>query len=127
MVGEGRSVRALQQSLLRRALANRDPRQLHVRFEGAVIDRYRGLEGAQLHRTRSVGRIALPGRWSLDVGIASDGTLHLPFQDLVDHLPEAEWPHWLDHLVEDPASLALVQMRLTPGACIDDGETEPWR
>lgn len=126
MVGEGRSVRALQEVQLRRALAARDPSKLHVRFDGAVIDRYRAIEGAQLLRTRSVGRVALPGRWSLDVGIAPDGTLHVPFQDVVDRLPEGEWSHWLQHLVEEPASLTFLQMRMAAGACIDDGETEAW-
>jgi hypothetical protein len=53
--------------------------------------------------------------------------VHAPFQDLVDRLPEAEWPHWLEHLVEEPLSAAFIQMRLAPGACIDDGETEVWR
>ncbi len=126
MVGEGRSVRALQEAQLRRALAARDASRLHVRFDSAVIDRYRAIEGAQVLRSRSVGRVALPGRWSLDVGIAPDGTLHVPFKDLVDRLPEAQWPHWLEHLIEEPASHAFLQMRLAAGACIDDGETEAW-
>ena len=88
MVGDGRSVHLLQQSLLRRALAARDPGRMHVRFAGAVIERYRALEGAQLLRTRTVGRVALPGRWALDRGIAPDGSVHVPFQELLDRLPE---------------------------------------
>jgi hypothetical protein len=51
----------------------------------------------------------------------------VPFQELVDRLPEDEWPHWIEHVVEEPASLAFLQMRLSAGACIDDGETEAWQ
>jgi hypothetical protein len=117
----------MRQSMLRRALAARDPGRVHVRFDGAVLEHYRAIEGVQLLRTRTVGRIALPGRWSLDVGIAPDGSLHVPFHDLMDRLPEDEWPHWVEHLAEDPASLAFLQMRMTAGACVDDGETVPWQ
>ncbi len=126
MVGEARPTRVLQQSVLRRALVERDANRLHVYFDGAVVDRYRAIEGVQLLRTRSVGRIAMAGRWSFDVGIASDGSLHVPFQDLVDRLPENEWPHWVEHLLERPSSAAFLQMRLSAGACVDDGETEAW-
>ena len=118
---------ALERSLLGRALAARDPGRLHVRFRAEVVDRYRGVEGAQLVRTRSVGRVALRGRWSVDLGITEDGReVHLPFADLVDRVPESEWPHWLEHLVETSASATFLTMRMTPAACIDDGETEPW-
>ena len=118
--------RALQQLLLRRALAAGDARPLHVRFEAAVIERYRERR-AQLLRTRSVGRIAVPGSWSLDVGIAAGGAeVHVPFDDLVTRLPETEREHWVAHLLEVPASAAFLQMRMTAAACIDDGDTEPW-
>jgi hypothetical protein len=126
VVGEGRSAEAAQQTLLRRALAARDAGRLHVHFDASVVDRYRALAGAQLLRTRSVGRIALAGRWSLDLGIAPDGTVHAPFQDLVDRLPEDEWAHWIAHLVPAPLSAAFLQMRMVASACIDDGETVPW-
>jgi len=124
----------LQQSLLRRALAARDGGRLHIRFRAAVVDRYRALPSAQVLRTRTVGRVAIPGRWSLDVGIV-DGEdvppgaaeVHLPFQDLVDRLPETEWAHWIEHLADVPASAAFVQMRMTPSACIDDGESWDWK
>lgn len=118
-------VSALQQSLLRRALAARDPARLHVRFAPGVLDRYREA-GCELLRTRSVGRISSGRRWSVDVGIAPDGSLHLPFKDIVERLPEEEWPHWLEHLASEPMSAAFVQMRVAAGACIDDGETEAW-
>lgn len=126
MVGDGRSVLHLQQSLLRRALAAGEAGRLHVRFAGAVVERYRTVAGAQLLRTRSVGRIAIAGRWALDVGIAPDGSLHVPFQELAERLPEDEREHWLTHLIEEPASIAFLQMRLSPVACIEDGDTEPW-
>jgi hypothetical protein len=123
----------LQQAILRRALAARDAGALALRFRAAVVDRYRERAGAQVIRTRTVGRIAVPGRWSLDLGIVDGDAappggpeVHLPFQDFADRLPEAEWPHWLEHLVETPASANFLQMRMTPGACIDDGETEDW-
>ena len=119
---------ALQQTLLGRALAARDPGRLHLRFRVEVLQRYRDLASAQLVRTRSVGRVAVPGRWSLDVGIAEgDGEVHLPLQDLLDRLPEGEWPHWVEHLVTSPLSVSFLKMRLAGGAaCIDDGESAPW-
>ncbi len=118
--------RALQQQLLRRALAAGEPGRLHVRFDARVLDRYRE-RGAQLMRTRTVGRVAVPGAWSLDVGIAAEGReLHVPFDDLRQRLPEAEREHWLAHLLDVPLSAAFLQMRLAPGACIDDGDTEAW-
>lgn len=126
MVGEGRSAHALQQTVLRRALAARDPGRLHLRFAAAVLSRYRELPGLELLRTSSVGRIAAGRKWSLDVGIAPDGSLHVPFNDLVERLPEDEWPHWVEHLIADAASAAFLQMRLVAAACIDDGETVAW-
>ena len=117
---------ALERSLLGRALAARDPGRLHLRFSADVLQRYRE-RGAELVRTRSVGRISVRGRWSLDVGIAANGAeVHLPVQDLLDRLPEEEWPHWVSHLVPTPASASFLQMRMTAGACIDDGDTERW-
>jgi hypothetical protein len=126
MVGDGRSTLALQQTALRRALAARDPGRLHLRFQATVLEAYRGAADVELLRTRTVGRISLGRRWSLDVGIAPDGSLHVPFQDFVDRLPEDEWPRWIEHLASEPASAAFLQMRLTSAACIDDGETAPW-
>ena len=124
--GVERATHQLQQSMLRRALAARDPGRLHLHFAASVIERYREVTGAQLVRTRTVGRVAIPGQWSLDLGIAADGSLHAPFQDVVDRLPEREWEHWIEHLVALPASSNFLQMRAAAGACIDDGDTEPW-
>jgi hypothetical protein len=116
----------LQRSLLQRALANRDPGRLLLRFHASVVDAYRE-RGAKLIRTRSVGRITFPGRWSLDVGIAAEGSeVQLAFEDLLDRLPEEERAHWLDHLVSEPASITFLRMRTAGAACIDDGDAETW-
>lgn len=126
-------VAALEQSQLRRVLASGDAGRLHVRFRADVVDRYRAFPGAQVIRTRSVGRVSLPGKWSLDMGIV-DGdvepslgaVVHVTVRDLLDRLPESERDHWLAHLVATPASVNFLQMTLTAGACIDDGDPEAW-
>ena len=118
---------ALERRLLQRALQQHDASCLHVRFHASVVDRYRGRDDVSLIRTRSVGRISQRGRWSLDVGITPDGSeVHVPARDLIDRLPESEWQHWLDHLVETPASTTYLTMRMSPSACIDDGDAAPW-
>jgi hypothetical protein len=112
---------------VQRALAGGDAGQLPLRFRAEVLDRYREIEGAQLMRTRTVGRVSLPGRWTLDVGIvADDAEIEVPFAALVERLPEAERPHWLDHLARVPVSENFAMMRLAGNACIDDGEPERW-
>ncbi|MCK9486653.1 MAG: hypothetical protein M0R73_08125 [Dehalococcoidia bacterium] len=124
----------LEQALLRRVLSSADGRRLHVRFDAAVLNRYRAMPGAQLIRTRTVGRINLPSRWSLDVGIApADGqdeaagvVLHATLGDLLDRLPEEERAHWVAHLISQPSSVNFLQMKMSAGACIDDGEPEAW-
>ena len=84
---EARATLALQQAVLRQARAARDPGRLHLRFDVAVAEAYRGGNGVELLRTRTVGRISVGRRWSADVGIASDGSLHVPFQEFVDRVP----------------------------------------
>lgn len=117
---------ALQRALLNRALVAKDPGRLLLRFHASVMHRYRE-RGATLIRTRTVGRVSLPGRWSLDVGIAAEGSeVQVPFDDLLDRVPEAERPHWVEHLVVEPSSLNFLRMRLAGAACIDDGEAAPW-
>ena len=121
------SAYSLQQAVLRRALAAGDAGRVHLYFRVAVIARYRQLGGAQLFRTDSVGRVAVPGRWSLDMGITPDERqVHLPATDLIERLPEGEREHWIEHLVETPSSANFLQMRMTAAACIDDGETRRW-
>ena len=122
---------ALEQTLLRRVLASGDGKRLHLRFDPAVLERYREMAGAQLIRTRTVGRVNLPNRWSLDVGIADEPSsgatvLHATLGDLLERLPEEERDHWIAHLVPQPASLNFLQMKMAAGACIDDGEPEAW-
>ena len=126
---------ALQQRLLRRALAADDAARIHVRFRAAVVDRYRDRPDVELVRTRSVGRLAVRGRWSLDVGIVDvtdlDGVetseLHVAFADLLARLPQEERDHWIAHAVDWPASTNFLQMSLAGGAaCLDDGDTVPW-
>jgi hypothetical protein len=126
MTTQEQTALVLQRSLLQRALATRDPGRLLLRFHASVVDAYRE-RGAKVIRTRSVGRITFPGRWSLDVGIAAeDSEVQLPFEDLLDRLPEEERAHWLDHLVAEPASITFLRMRTAGAACIDDGDAEAW-
>lgn len=117
---------ALQRLLLKRAFASKEAGRLLLRFHASVMDRYRE-RGATLIRTRTVGRVSVPGRWTLDVGItAGDAEVQVPFEDLIDRLPETEHQHWVDHLVIEPASFNFLRMRLAGAACIDDGEAERW-
>ena len=123
--GEATATRRL---LLARVLAGRADAELYpVRFRAAVIERYRALPGAQVIRTRNVGRVGLPRRWSLDVGIDDDaGEVSVPLRDLAGRMPEAERDHWLDHLVDEPGSAVFLRMQFAGAACIDDGEPEAW-
>ena len=122
---------ALQQTVLRRALAAGDARRLHVRFSAAVLDRYRSMPSAELVRTRTVGRVGIARRWSIDVGIVEDDAtgetvLHASMEDLLTRLPEEERAHWVAHLIPDAASVNFLQMKMAAAACIDDGDTIPW-
>lgn len=117
---------ALERRVLVRALAARDFGALHLRFSAAVVDKYRAIEGAKVIRTRTVGRISTP-RWTIDLGIApGDDEVHVVARDLLEKVPESEHAHWVEHLVVTPASSRFLQMMIMPGACIDDGEPEPW-
>lgn len=120
----------LERALLRRALSAGDPGRVQLRFDASVVDRYRARANATLLRTRTVGRVAIAGRWSVDVGLASTAEgrelVHLPVADLIERLPEEEWEHWLVHLESGPASASYLRMRMSPQACIDDGEPGEW-
>ncbi len=124
-------VEVLQQTLLRRMLASGDGSLLPLRFRAEVVAKYRAVEGAQVIRTQTVGRVALRGLWSLDMGIvdgdgASDAEVHVTFGDVVERLPERERDHWVAHLIAGPASENYLQMKMAASACIDDGETVVW-
>jgi hypothetical protein len=123
-------IHALQQALLRRMLASGDGLLLPLRFRADVVAKYRAIEGAQVIRTRTVGRVALRGRWSLDMGIVDDAPggpeVHVTFGDLVQRLPEREREHWVAHLIAESASEHFLQMKMTASACVDDGETVAW-
>ena len=135
MTGEERGA-ALEQALLRRILASPDGDaggRLHVRFRAEVVDRYRSMPGAVLQRTRTVGRVLLANRWSLDMGIVdgeaapADGPeVHVTLEDLRTRLPEDERAHWIAHLVPQPLSANFLAMKMASGACIDDGDTVTW-
>jgi hypothetical protein len=123
---EAEQAATLERLLLTRALASDDFGTLHLRFDAAVLQRYRE-RGATLIRTRTVGRISLPGRWTLDVGIVpGDREVHIAARDLRERLPAEEQAHWIAHLAPVPASARYLQMSIARGACIDDGEPEPW-
>lgn len=128
---------ALEQALLRRALAASSPAdaasKMHLRFRAEVVDRYRSMPGFELKRTRTVGRVARANRWSLDMGIvdgedapAAGPEVHVTLEDLRLRLPDEERPHWIAHLVPQPLSANFLQMKMSAGACIDDGETVTW-
>ncbi|MCA9846571.1 MAG: hypothetical protein H6675_03865 [Dehalococcoidia bacterium] len=121
---------SLEQAILRRVLRSGDGRALHLRFRGEVLQKYREHPDAQLIRTATVGRVSIPGSWSLDIGIVEAPgepvVLHTTLGDLLDRLPERERDHWVEHLVPEPASVNFLQMRMAAGACIDDGEPRPW-
>lgn len=121
----------LRQALLRRMLASGDGLLQPLRFRVEVVAKYRAIEGAQVIRTRSVGRVAIRGRWSLDMGIVDgaspeDTEVQVTLGDLLQRLPEGEREHWIAHLVAEPASANFLQIKLSSGACIDDGETAAW-
>lgn len=121
----------LQQALLRRMLASGDGLLQPLRFCAEVVAKYRAVEGAQVIRTRTVGRVAIRGRWSLDMGIVDgaspeDTEVQVTLGDLLQRVPESERDHWIAHLIAEPASANFLQMKLSSGACIDDGETAAW-
>jgi hypothetical protein len=111
---------------LRKAFAQHDPRLLQVHFDTEVLERYRGAAGFSVIRTDTVGRVRKEGGWSLDFGISPDErAVHASWGDL-SSLPEAELEHWVASALPGESSRVFISMRLTPGACFDDGELRPW-
>jgi hypothetical protein len=117
---------AILRVVVRRALAGDDLSNIPLHFEAAVLDRYRS-GGFSLIRTDTVGRIKKEGGWSLDVGIPPDdeSLLHVFAADLL-RLPGDEREHWAQFAVALPSSKMMLQMRLAPGSCFDDGEVRQW-
>jgi len=61
------------------------------------------------------------------VGIGEEGrAVDACLSDVLHALPEAEREHWAQHVVALPLSQRFLQMRLAPGACIDDGGVRAW-
>ena len=114
------------QAVVRRALARGDPANLVLHFEVALLDRYRDGAGFALIRTDTVGRLRKEGGWAIDFGIAPDELLIHAFAGDLLRLPEDEREHWSAYATALPSSRMLLQMRLAPGSCFDDGEVRPW-
>jgi hypothetical protein len=112
--------------VVRRALAGDDLSNIPIHVEAAVLDRYRGAAGFSLIRTDTVGRLKKEGGWSLDFGIAPDETLLHVFAGDLLRMPLDEREHWAAHAVALPSSKMMLQMRLAPGSCFDDGDVRPW-
>jgi hypothetical protein len=113
--------------LYRRVFSAQDPALAQLSFAVAVLERYRGQANYSLIRTDSAGRLKREGGWAIDFGISDDETtVHASMQDLLQALPEAEREHWAMHIATLPMSRTFLQMRLSPGSCIDDGEVRDW-
>lgn len=111
----------------RRAFQSQDQALVQVSFDIAVLDKYRAAAGYSLMRSNTVGRLKREGGWSIDVGIGEEGrSIHACLYDLMNALPEQERDHWAQHIVSLPLSQRFLQMRLSPGSCIDDGDARPW-
>lgn len=111
----------------RRALGAGDPALLQLSFDAAVLARYREDAAYQLVRTNTAGRIRRQGGWSLDLGIAPDGTVHASWGAIAAALPEGERAHWAAHAVASAAySENFLHMQMSPGSCFDDGDLRSW-
>ncbi len=110
----------------RRAFAGGDPSNIPVHFEVGVLDRYRGAAGYSLIRTDTVGRLKKEGGWTLDLGIAPGETVVHAFIGDLMRLPTDDREHWAAFAVSLPASRMMLQMRLAPGSCFDDGDVRKW-
>ena len=111
----------------RRALTSSDSALLQLSFDAAVIHRYRDDASYQVIRTDTAGRVRKERVWSIDVGIAPDGTIHTSWGAIAESLPESERDHWAMHAVVT-ASLSenFLKMQMSPGSCFDDGDTRRW-
>jgi hypothetical protein len=113
--------------LYRRAFAAQDPALVQLSFDVAVLERYRGQASYSLIRTNSAGRLKREGGWAIDFGISEEErTIHAGLQEILHALPADEREHWALHVATLPMSHNFLQMRLSAGACIDDGEVRDW-
>ena len=112
--------------VLRRALAGEDLSSIPLYFDVTVLGRYRGAVGFSLIRTDTVGRLRKEGGWSLDFGIAPDETTIQVFAGDLLRLASEERDYWALNALTLPASRMMLQMRLAPSACHDDGEVRSW-
>lgn len=100
------------------------PELAQISFRVEVLDKYLQ-SGVEVKRTNTVGRVKA-ATWSLDFGIAPDeNTIHATLNQLVQKLPEAEQPHWLEHVDDSRFSENFLKMQGSH-ACIDDGGLRPW-
>jgi hypothetical protein len=109
----------------RRAFTARDPKLVQLSFSPSVLDKYRASKAFTLIRSDTAGRISKEGGWTIDVGIAN-GTIHASLGDVLDNLPDDEREHWAAHVLTPRLSEKFLQMRLSAGACINDGDARPW-
>jgi hypothetical protein len=123
---ESQDATGIYRVALRRAFEQQDPKLLQVHFDTEVLDRYRGAAGFSVIRTNTVGRVRKEGGWSLDFGISPDEkAIHASWGDLAS-LPVEELAHWAASALPRASSRVFISMRLSPGACFEDGELRPW-
>ncbi len=125
--GSPPEVQAGPHALVARRVLNGAEGMAQLWFHAAVLEKYRAQSGYKVVRTSTVGRLRGP-HWTLDFGIAGEGDafIHLSAADAVARIPEAERDHWAVHAAGLPVSINFLQMQLTRGACIDDGDVRPW-
>lgn len=98
-----------------------------VWFDARVLDKYRQSSSCKIIRTNTVGRLKA-STWSLDFGIGGDDSalIHVSAREAVERIPEGEREHWEAYALALPASGNYLLMQMTRGACIDDGDVQPW-
>lgn len=101
------------------------PELAQISFAVSVLDKYLAQSGAEIKRTRSVGRLKT-ATWSLDFGIAPDEqTIHVTQSQIAQKLPESERAHWFSFADASRFSDNYLKMQGSH-ACIDDGNLRAW-
>jgi hypothetical protein len=119
----------LYRMTLRRGLARADLSNLPLHFEVGVLQRYLEAEaqGFSIIRSNTVGRLKKQGGWALDFGISEDESMvHICLGD-IQNLPPDDQEHWASHAMVLSSSATYLQMRMSPGSCLDDGDIRPWQ